>query len=177
VITAGEDADSTVSDPVHEAMFLIDAPRPGTTQFALQRFGLADSGERLTLDFPNVNLAKDFFLLAWATLEPRDIFRARMGQILPRGLALTYGNAYADCMTSMNASEAREKLYRLLDETASDHEPVLITGPRSNAVLVGEEDWNSIQETLYLLSVPGMRESIAEGLATPVDRCEKEPGW
>jgi antitoxin YefM len=80
-------------------------------------------------------------------------------------------------MTSMNASEAREKLYRLLDETASDHEPVLITGPRSNAVLVGEEDWNSIQETLYLLSVPGMRESIAEGLATPIDRCEKEPGW
>jgi len=92
-------------------------------------------------------------------------------------LALTYGNAYADVMTSMNASEAREKLYRLLDETASDHEPVLITGPRSNAVLVGEEDWNSIQETLYLLSVPGMRESIAEGLATPTDRCEKEPGW
>ena len=93
------------------------------------------------------------------------------------GLALTYGNTYADGMTSMNASEAREKLYRLLDETASDHEPVLITGPRSNAVLVGEEDWNSIQETLYLLSVPGMRESIAEGLATPTDRCEKEPGW
>ena len=80
-------------------------------------------------------------------------------------------------MTSMNASEAREKLYRLLDETASDHEPVLITGPRSNAVLVGEEDWNSIQETLYLLSVPGMRESIAEGLATPIDQCEREPGW
>ena len=63
-------------------------------------------------------------------------------------------------MTSMNASEARDKLYRLLDETATDHKPVLITGPRSNAVLVGEEDWNSIQETLYLLSVPGMRESI-----------------
>src|SRR5580698_2263869 len=57
-------------------------------------------------------------------------------------------------MNSMNVSEAREKLYRLLDETASDHEPVLITGPRSNAVLVGEEDWNSIQETLYLLSSP-----------------------
>ena len=80
-------------------------------------------------------------------------------------------------MTSMNASEAREKLYRLLDETSSHHEPVLITGPRSNAVLVGEEDWNSIQETLYLLSVPGMRESVVEGLATPLDRCEKEPGW
>jgi antitoxin YefM len=77
----------------------------------------------------------------------------------------------------MNASEAREKLYRLLDETASEHKPVLITGPRSNAVLVGEEDWNAIQETLHLLSVPGMRESIRDGLGTPIEHCEKEPGW
>jgi antitoxin YefM len=76
----------------------------------------------------------------------------------------------------MKASEAREKLYRLLDETAAAHEPVLITGPRSNAVLVGEEDWNAVQETL-LLSIPGMRESIREGLATPIDACEDEPGW
>ncbi len=80
-------------------------------------------------------------------------------------------------MNSINASEAREKLYRLLDETASAHELLLITGPRSNAVLVGEEDWNSIQETLHLLSVPGMRESIREGLDTPVDECQKKPGW
>ena len=80
-------------------------------------------------------------------------------------------------MNSMNASEAREKLYRLLDETASGHQPLLITGPRSNAVLVGEEDWNDIQATLHLLSVPGMRESILEGLAAPLDQCEKDPGW
>jgi PHD/YefM family antitoxin component YafN of YafNO toxin-antitoxin module len=80
-------------------------------------------------------------------------------------------------MTSMNASDAREKLYWLLDETASDHQPVLIAGPRSNAVLVGEEDWNAIQETLHLLSVPGMRESIVEGLAAPLADCEEEPGW
>ncbi len=80
-------------------------------------------------------------------------------------------------MNTMNASEAREKLYRLLDESAAAHEPVLITGPRSNAVLVAEEDWNAIQETLHLLSVPGMRESILEGLATPINECEKEPGW
>jgi antitoxin YefM len=77
----------------------------------------------------------------------------------------------------MNASEAREKLYRLLDETARDHEPLLITGPRSNAVLVGEEDWNSIQETLYLLSVSGMRESIREGIDTAAEECDREPGW
>jgi prevent-host-death family protein len=80
-------------------------------------------------------------------------------------------------MNTMNASEAREKLYRLLDETAAAHEPVLITGPRSNGVLIGEDDWNSIQETLYLLSVPDMRESIREGMATPAKDLSKEPGW
>ena len=80
-------------------------------------------------------------------------------------------------MNIVNASEAREKLYRLLDETATDHEPVLITGPRSNAVLDGEEDWNAIQESLHLLSVPGILESVLDGLATPTDRCETEPGW
>jgi prevent-host-death family protein len=92
-------------------------------------------------------------------------------------LPSTYGKAYDTNMQTMNASEAREKLYRLLDEAAAAHEPMLITGPRSNAVLVGEEDWNSIQETLYLLSAPGMRESIRGGLATPLEECEKEPGW
>ncbi len=80
-------------------------------------------------------------------------------------------------MISINANEAREKLCRLLDETSNDYNPVLITGPRANAVLVGEEDWKGIQETLHLLSVPGMRESIIEGLATPVDKCKKDPGW
>jgi len=69
-------------------------------------------------------------------------------------------------MTSMDITEAREKLHCLLDEMATAHEPVLITGPRSNAVLVGvgEGDWNSIQEKLHLLSVPRMRESIREGI-------------
>jgi antitoxin YefM len=80
-------------------------------------------------------------------------------------------------MNTMNASEARKKFFRLIDDTAAAHEPLLITGPRSNAVLVGEEDWNSIQETLYLLSVQGMRESIREGLETPIEECAKEPGW
>lgn len=80
-------------------------------------------------------------------------------------------------MKPMTASDARQKLYRLLDETATAHEPVLITGRRSNAVLIGEEDWNAIQETLYLLSIPGMRESIRQGLKTPVAKCKQEPGW
>jgi len=80
-------------------------------------------------------------------------------------------------MNTMNASEARNKLYRLLDESSAAHEPVLITGPRSNAVLIAEEDWNAIQETLHLLSVPGMRESIVDGMAAPVEECDGEPGW
>ena len=71
-------------------------------------------------------------------------------------------------MTTVTASEARAKLYRLIDDATSSHEPILITGKRNNAVLVSEEDWSSIQETLHLLSVPGMRESIIEGLKTPV---------
>ncbi len=80
-------------------------------------------------------------------------------------------------MNSLKASEARTRLYRLLDETSAGHEPLLITGPRSNAVLIGEDDWHAIQETLHLLSVPDMRESIREGMAVSVDECDPEPGW
>ena len=80
-------------------------------------------------------------------------------------------------MTTITASEARANLYRLIDDAASSHEPILITGKRANAVLLSEEDWSSIQETLFLLSVPGMRESIVEGLQTPPDECSKELDW
>ena len=80
-------------------------------------------------------------------------------------------------MTSIKATDARAKLYRLIDEVAESHEPVVITGKRSSAVLVSEDDWRSIQETLHLLSVPGMRESIQEGMKTPVDECSDDPGW
>lgn len=80
-------------------------------------------------------------------------------------------------MTGITATEARANLYRLIDETAESHQPVLITGKRNNAVLVGEEDWTAIQETLYLLSVPGMRESIREGMATPPSECDEELDW
>ncbi|MEY4591880.1 MAG: hypothetical protein RIR18_775 [Pseudomonadota bacterium] len=80
-------------------------------------------------------------------------------------------------MTTLTASEARSSLYRLIDETSANHQPVLITGKRHNAVLVSAEDWASIQETLYLLSVPGMRESIREGLATPIEECGEELAW
>jgi prevent-host-death family protein len=80
-------------------------------------------------------------------------------------------------MVDLNATDARANFYRLLDETAESHEPVHITGRRNNAVLVSEDDWNAIQETLYLLSVPGMRESIREGLKTPASKMAKELRW
>jgi antitoxin YefM len=80
-------------------------------------------------------------------------------------------------MTILNATEARTKLYNLIDETAATHEPIIITGKRGNAVLVSEEDWKSISETLYLLSVPGMRESIIEGIKEPISECSKELDW
>lgn len=72
-------------------------------------------------------------------------------------------------MDIVTATEARTNLLRLLDQTAEHHEPVLITGRRNNAVLISEEDWKSLQETLYLLSVPGMRESIVAGMHAPVE--------
>jgi antitoxin YefM len=80
-------------------------------------------------------------------------------------------------MKTMSATRAREQLYRLIDEVADSSEPVQITGRRSNAVLVSEDDWRSIQETLYLSSIPGMREKIIDGLNTPLEDCEDEPGW
>jgi antitoxin YefM len=80
-------------------------------------------------------------------------------------------------MTTISATEARKNLYRLLDELGESHEPLQISGKRSNAVLVSEDDWRSIQETLYLLSIPGMRESIVKGLKTPIDKCSKELRW
>ncbi|OQX21216.1 MAG: antitoxin [Desulfobacteraceae bacterium IS3] len=80
-------------------------------------------------------------------------------------------------MIRINASDAQSRLYDLIDETGLSHKPLIITGKKSNAVLISEEDWESVQETLYLLSVPKMRESIREGLSTPTDECAKELDW
>jgi prevent-host-death family protein len=80
-------------------------------------------------------------------------------------------------MTTLTATEARANLYRLLDEVSETHEPILITGKRANAILISEDDWRAIEETIYLLSIPGMRESIVEGLNTPVDECDDEVEW
>jgi len=77
-------------------------------------------------------------------------------------------------MTTLTASQARTELYKLLDKVAVSHEPIQITGKRNNAVLISEEDWSAIKETLYLLSIPKMRESIKKGLKTPLKECSRE---
>jgi PHD/YefM family antitoxin component YafN of YafNO toxin-antitoxin module len=64
-----------------------------------------------------------------------------------------------------------------MDEAAASHVPVMISGKRNNAVLIAEEDWSAIQETLYLLSVPGMRESIKAGMAEPLSKSAKALKW
>jgi antitoxin YefM len=80
-------------------------------------------------------------------------------------------------MANITASEARANLYRLIDQAAETHKPVVISGKRANAVLVSEEDWSAIQETLYLLSVPGMRESIQDAMAEPLSKGKRKLKW
>lgn len=80
-------------------------------------------------------------------------------------------------MKTITASKARANLYRLIEETTDSSEPIQITGKRTNAVLVSEADWRALQETMYLLSIPGMRESIREGMETPVEECAEEIDW
>jgi prevent-host-death family protein len=80
-------------------------------------------------------------------------------------------------MTPLTVSEARTRLYRLLDQAAASHEPVQIKGRRSSAVLVSTDDWRSIEEALHLLAVPGMRDSITQGLRTPTRRMLRRLSW
>jgi prevent-host-death family protein len=84
---------------------------------------------------------------------------------------------YDASMTTKTATQARANLYGLLDQVARTHEPVAITGRRNNGVLISEEDWRAIEETLYLLSVPGMRQSIRTGLRTPLSKTSEKAGW
>jgi len=80
-------------------------------------------------------------------------------------------------MTTLTATEARKRLYSLVDEVKESHEPIQIVGKRSSAVLISEDDWRAIQETLYLSSIPGMRESVQEGLKTPAEECDEDIDW
>ena len=80
-------------------------------------------------------------------------------------------------MTNVTTTEARKNLYALVDQVQESHEPVQITSKRGNAVLVSESDWRAVQETLHLISIPGMRESIVEGMATPADELDEKLDW
>ena len=80
-------------------------------------------------------------------------------------------------MTTLTATQARAKLYQLLDQAAHTHKPIQITGKRTNGVLVSQEDWDAIQETLYLLSIPGMRKSLLKEMKEPLSKCSKELKW
>jgi prevent-host-death family protein len=80
-------------------------------------------------------------------------------------------------MKNISASNARASLYRLIDETAESHQPITINSRRNSAVLISLEDWNAIQETLYLMSIPGMKESIIEGGNTPIEECLDSINW
>ena len=80
-------------------------------------------------------------------------------------------------MTTLTVTEARANLYKLNDDTSVNHEPVIITGKRGNAVLLAEDDWNAINETLHLLSVPGMRETILAGMQESIDGAATELDW
>ena len=80
-------------------------------------------------------------------------------------------------MTTISITQARTNLYSLVDEAVQSHKPIMIAGKRGNAVLLAEEDWNSINETLYLLSIPGMRESIIDGMKADLEECDQELDW
>ena len=98
---------------------------------------------------------------------------------LDRSRRLTYYIAYERKwrMTTLTATEARKSLYGLLDDVADSHMTVQITGKRNSAVLVSQDDWQAIQETLFLTSIPGMRKSIQSGMRTPISKCDKELKW
>ena len=80
-------------------------------------------------------------------------------------------------MKTITGEQAQAILPQLLEQTVLSHEPIQINGTTASAVLVSEEDWRSIEATLYLLYVPGMRASIQEGMRTPLEQCSPELPW
>ena len=80
-------------------------------------------------------------------------------------------------MASTNAKNARRNLFRLIEQVNTEHEPVRISGRRGSAVLVGEDDWRTIEETIHLNSIPGMAESIREGMNTPAADLHDDVEW
>lgn len=124
----------------------------------------------------NNTLQSDQFNLSCLLLSQR-LRQLELAAELRRYLYTSYVLAYDTDMSTLTASEARANLYRLIDEAAESHVPIRITGKRNNAVLVSEKDWASVQETMYLLSIPGMRESIREGMEASSEECIEELDW
>ena len=80
-------------------------------------------------------------------------------------------------MTAVSATSARSNLYRLIDQVNEESRPVTITGQRGNAVLIGEADWQAIQETLFLESVPGFAESVRQARAEGIEAASTDLDW
>lgn len=97
-----------------------------------------------------------------------------MGPQAKNTSCVPHGMAYASPVRTISATSARSDLYRVIDSAVCDHEPIYITGKRGNAVLVAEADWRAIQETLYLVSMAGMRDSIRQGMEEPIAKCSRE---
>jgi prevent-host-death family protein len=80
-------------------------------------------------------------------------------------------------MTTLTATQARTQIFKLLDETAASHQPIQITGRRNNGVLLSEEDFRAMQETLYLVGVPGMKASLLKAKKAPLKAYSKKRPW
>jgi antitoxin YefM len=113
--------------------------------------------------------------------EPEGSAKEALGEsavpylyVSKNSLGVTNVKTYAFLMKTISATVARSDLYRVIDSTIEEHEPIQITGKRGNVILVSEPDWRAIQETLYLVSMPGMRDSIRAGMAESIGNCSKE---
>ena len=80
-------------------------------------------------------------------------------------------------MSSINVTNARKDLYRLIEKINESHEPVRVIGKSGSVVMVAEDDWKAIEETLFLTSIPGMRESIIKGMQEPIEKCFNTLDW
>lgn len=80
-------------------------------------------------------------------------------------------------MVTLTENIAGKRIKKLLSDVNTTHHPIKIKGKNSSAVLISEDDWRAIEETLYLLAIPGMRDSIVEGMKTPVEKCETKLKW
>lgn len=80
-------------------------------------------------------------------------------------------------MTTMNITDVRKDLYNLVNSVHDNHDALFIKGKRHNAVLISENDWLALQETLYLVSQPGMRDSIIKGMEESIEECQDKLEW